>query len=384
MVEATNDKMCLLPTVVPEWWVPSIPSQSDVILSSWLWGFTMSLAVFSGSKGFEQTRRSWSRSHKVNAYILMIWLVWVTDVILSAICWLYIMDKILPSIWYFLGMLAIWTIQIQCLTQILANRISFILYDPEKSRRLKLSVALIMGLINVTVFIVWIPARLQISEAWIKANNIWDRVEKCIFLIVDAALNLYFMRLVKSKLIANGLHKYKRVYRFNGLLVCVSIAIDITIIGIMSLPDDTLYIQAHALGYMMKLNIEMNLADLIGKVVKKASQERTDFPEARTWPSSPTREAFKRELQGTLKKWRLVCPRQQECHTRNGGSPERWGERGAEQEKVTPSWPAPAMCPFRKGGLTASVQPIKSHSPSGRHTEVMVRSLSEDLENSAH
>lgn len=155
-----------------------------------------------------------------------------------------------------------WTIQIQCLTQILANRISLILYDPEKARRLKLGVALIIGLINISVFIVWVPARLQISETWIKANSIWDRIEKCIFLTVDAMLNLYFMSLVKSKLIANGLHKYKRVYYFNGLLVVLSIALDvsipslllrrpkknvcadlqITIIGIMSLPDDTVWV----------------------------------------------------------------------------------------------------------------------------------------------
>ena len=120
-----------------------------------------------------------------------------------------------------------WTIQIQCLTQILANRISLILYDPEKARRLKLGVALVIGVINVSVFIIWVPARLQISEAWEKANSIWDRIEKCVFLIVDALLNIYFMRLVKSELIANGLHRYKSVYRFNGLLVVFSLSIDV-------------------------------------------------------------------------------------------------------------------------------------------------------------
>jgi len=120
--------------------------------------------------------------------------------------------------------------QIQCLTQILANRISLVLYNPEKARRLKLNVALIIGMINVSVFIVWIPARLQISESWIKANNVWDRFENCIFMVVDVILNVFFMRLVKSKLVANGLHKYNRVYRFNGLLVCVSIIIDVSVV----------------------------------------------------------------------------------------------------------------------------------------------------------
>ncbi|KAK0620165.1 hypothetical protein B0T14DRAFT_496752 [Immersiella caudata] len=206
----------------------------------------MSLAVFSGSKGFRQTCRSWSRSRKINAYILMIWLAWVTGVMVSITGWLYIMDRIPPSVWYFVGMVIIWAIQIQCLTQILANRISLILYDPEKARTLKVCVALIIGAINVSVFIVWVPARLQISDSWVKANNIWDRIEKFIFLLVDALLNIYFIRLVKSQLVANGLQKYKRVYQFNGLLVCLSLAIDkaltfqVATIGLMSMPNDAL------------------------------------------------------------------------------------------------------------------------------------------------
>jgi len=89
-------------------------------------------------------------------------------------------------------------------------------------------VALVIGIINISVFIIWIPARLQISETWIRANNIWDRIEKCIFLFIDLILNAYFMWLVKIKLVANGMARYKRVYRFNGVLVCLSIALDVS------------------------------------------------------------------------------------------------------------------------------------------------------------
>ena len=82
--------------LVPETWVATPPTQNDIILSSWLWGFTMSLAVFSGSKGFQQTYRSWRRSHKLNAYIVMVWLAWVTSIVVSICCWLYIMDRVSP------------------------------------------------------------------------------------------------------------------------------------------------------------------------------------------------------------------------------------------------------------------------------------------------
>jgi len=123
----------------------------------------------------------------------------------------------------------LWTIQVQGLTQIMANRISLIMYDDEKARKMRLGVALIIGIINVSVFIIWIPARLQISQAWIRANRVWDHCEKVIFLFVDVALNLTFMRLVKSKLVvSSGLQKYRQVYRFNGLLVCVSLTLDVS------------------------------------------------------------------------------------------------------------------------------------------------------------
>jgi len=54
----------------------------------------MSLAVFTCSKGFQQTYRSWHRSHKINAYIFMIWLAWVASILVSVVCWLYIMGWI--------------------------------------------------------------------------------------------------------------------------------------------------------------------------------------------------------------------------------------------------------------------------------------------------
>ena len=92
---------------------------------------------------------------------------------------------------------------------------------PEKSRRLKLSVGLAIG------FIVWIPARLQIHETWMRINNIWDHVEKCLSLLIDLAPDAYFMWLAKAKLLANGLTRYRRVYRFNLAMVCISIATDV-------------------------------------------------------------------------------------------------------------------------------------------------------------
>ncbi|KAK3389800.1 hypothetical protein B0H63DRAFT_519034 [Podospora didyma] len=243
-------------SLLPPWFEEATPHENDILIATFFFGFTLSIAAFSFAKAFRQTYRSCSRSHRLSAYVVMIWLEWAACVIVGVISWLNLMGII------------------QCLMHILANRVSLIMYDPIKSRKLKWAVGLAIGVINITVFCIWIPAQMQINERYMRANMIWDRVEKCLFLILDGSLNCYFMWLVRSKLVANGLTKYRRIYQFNLALVCCSICLDILIIGVMSLPDGLLYIQAHPFAYLIKLHIEMNMAELISKVVRKCSKEK--------------------------------------------------------------------------------------------------------------
>jgi len=103
---------------------------------------------------------------------------------------------------------------------------------------LKMSLLIAVGIINVSVYVIWIPARMEISHTWVKLNEIWDRVEKVIYLFMDLGLNCYFLYLVRSKLISRGLAKYSPLFRFNAGIVVISIAMDALIIGMMSLPND--------------------------------------------------------------------------------------------------------------------------------------------------
>lgn len=57
-----------------------------------------------------------------------------------------------------------WVVQIQLLPQIIVNRICFILQDKRKGRRLIILTATVITTINISVFCIWIPARLQISK----------------------------------------------------------------------------------------------------------------------------------------------------------------------------------------------------------------------------
>jgi hypothetical protein len=78
--------------------------------------------------------------------------------------------------------------------------------------------------------------------SYIHINNIWDRTEKGIYLLVDGALNFYFIRVVRTNLVVNGLQKYNRLVRFNERIIVVSLLMDAMIIGAMSIPNGFVYV----------------------------------------------------------------------------------------------------------------------------------------------
>ena len=86
-----------------------------------------------------------------------------------------------------------------------------------------------------------IPARLQTSKTYIKINDVWDRCEKVIYLIVDAILNILFVRVVRRNLVKPGLKKYESLVRFNLYIIGFSLAMDVLIIAMMSLKNSFVY-----------------------------------------------------------------------------------------------------------------------------------------------
>lgn len=64
---------------------------------------------------------------------------------------------------------------------------------------------------------------------YIHINEIWDRISKILILIIDAALNYYFARVVKERLVDQGLTKYDALVRFNIKIMLISIAMDVSL-----------------------------------------------------------------------------------------------------------------------------------------------------------
>lgn len=118
--------------------------------------------------------------------------------------------------------------QMQCILQIIINRVGLMSHNKHRVRNIKIGVFIIIALINISVFCIWIPARLQISQRYVRINEIWDRTEKALFALVDGALNAYFIWVVRTKLINNGLVKYQPLFRYNVGMVCVSLLLDVS------------------------------------------------------------------------------------------------------------------------------------------------------------
>ena len=116
--------------------------------------------------------------------------------------------------------------------------------DKKKARLLKWVLFLLISAVNISVFCIWIPAHMGVSPTFVTLNLIWERIEKAFFLIVDLGLNLYFLYLVRYRLVANGLTKYMRLFQFNAAIVFVSTSMDVLLLGLLSLPDGYAYVSA--------------------------------------------------------------------------------------------------------------------------------------------
>ncbi|QPC67987.1 hypothetical protein HYE67_010218 [Fusarium culmorum] len=229
--------------LIPDRYVREVPNEVDMNTASIFWGFSLCAAVFTFAKGTQQSWRAWKRRHRVTAYVGMIWVVWLSSMVLGCLAWGFQRQYIAPSFGFYFSVALFWALQVQFLLQIIINRIGLLMVSKARATRLKWIVFVIILLVNISVFVIWMPARLQINDRWIRLNSIWDRCEKVIFAVVDGVLNGYFIYLVRSRLIENGL---------------------------------TNYLSFHPVAYLLKLQIEMKMAELITKIVRSSGTRGSD------------------------------------------------------------------------------------------------------------
>ncbi|KAH7103700.1 hypothetical protein BKA62DRAFT_768635 [Auriculariales sp. MPI-PUGE-AT-0066] len=226
------------PTEKP--WVNMVINVRDRNVASIAFGFTLGFFYFVLLRVIRETRRV----GRFNTYVIMIWTELAASLVLSFLCYLLVQELVRPTFFVIffiiLQMYSSWAIE--TLLQIIINRIC-ILLDNRNHR---------------------------INHKYTELNVYSDRVEKCIYLILDAGLNWFFIRRVKTQLCQyGGFKKYQRLVTFNTRIIWVSIAMDLMIIGMMSYPSELVYTLMHPIQYLVKLNIEMAMSHLIIKVARE-------------------------------------------------------------------------------------------------------------------
>ncbi|KAL6411839.1 hypothetical protein AUP68_04218 [Ilyonectria robusta] len=185
--------------LIPPWYKDEVPGTAEMNIASIIFGFSLGSAIFTASKAATQSFAAYKRGRLFSAYIVMCWLEWIGCNCMGIVTYIWLKGIIEP--------------------------------------RIKWGVALIASLINLSGFCIWIPARLQVSKLYDDINVVWDRTEKGVFLVVDLGLNLYFIYLVRSRLIAYGLTKYNRLFHFNVVMVFISVTLDCVLMGATFLPS---------------------------------------------------------------------------------------------------------------------------------------------------
>ncbi|EUC63869.1 transmembrane protein, putative [Rhizoctonia solani AG-3 Rhs1AP] len=236
-----------------------VVKDGDMKLATLAFGWTIGFGYFVVWHAIRQTKR-------LNAFTVMIWGEILVCAIFAIICWLYLCGVIGYSFWFYFIILTTWALQVQFLLQIIVNRICILLSTPRERFWLKFIIAAWITAINISVYCIWVPAKLQISDQFHDINIWWDRTEKCLYLVTDAILNFMFIRSIKQRLLKLGLKKYDKLVKFNEKIIAVSLAMDVLIITMMSYPNSFVYVQFHPVAYIVKLEIEMCMSKLMVKV----------------------------------------------------------------------------------------------------------------------
>ncbi|KAK8869261.1 hypothetical protein PGQ11_007839 [Apiospora arundinis] len=249
-------------------------SKVDYQVASLAAGFALGFGILTVWEATKQTKRN--KNPLRSAYIWMVWGEIVANLILGILAYLFLDGIVSAGVPLFFMILVCWVFEIQLLMQIIVNRIAVISETPQTVNYIRWGTVALISSINVAVFIIFIPAHLDHppTETFVEANKYWDKISKFLICFVDAALNWYFLRIVKQRLVKYyGLNKYAPLVSFNAKLMVLSVGMDVLLIGLMFLPNQVVFIQFHPVTYIVKLNIEMAMANMIRKLARTMNNE---------------------------------------------------------------------------------------------------------------
>jgi len=206
-----------------------------------------------------------------NLYTFLIWFTFSGNVMfmVSSYCFVYGLfgnNKIVTLVFMCLG----WAIVTQGTIHIILNRLLLLYGDKKTKSWFKIAVSTLLIMVGCCVIALWLCAAFGVSHQTIKANRVFEYFEKAFFLIIDSALNYLFIKTIKERLIKLGLTKYDALVSRNTKTVILSICLYAMLIGLMIWDkgfNSALYVLFVSLVFMIKLNIELSLSELMVQVV---------------------------------------------------------------------------------------------------------------------
>ncbi|KAI5846474.1 hypothetical protein DFP73DRAFT_545988 [Morchella snyderi] len=231
------------------------------------WGILIGFGYLTGWKAYKQTSTISREKRYTSSYFWWVWMDYVSIMLFGVLAWILNQGHIRPQLWLYIPLVALWSIQAQALLQININRIELIAVDKAFNNRVRIGCLVIIAVFIVGTFSVWIPGRLGISAKITQISKIYIEVQGSLIILLDIALNTYFIRTVKATLIDPGLDKYKPLVSHNLMLVYATITVETIALGLMWLPASPfVWLQYGTLAWMGKLNVELSMADLIMKL----------------------------------------------------------------------------------------------------------------------
>ncbi|KAK9416991.1 hypothetical protein SUNI508_09230 [Seiridium unicorne] len=235
-------------------------SKTDYQVASLAAGFTLGFGFLTVWEALKQTRKN--KNPLRSTYIYMLWGEIIANLTIAVIAWLFLDGVLSSTVPVLFFILLLWVFEVQLLMQIIINRIAIIHEDRKFISWMKWGSFLGILLIEILVFCIWIPAHMDPPPNQLQVDP--PRFLKVTPLMMDIQIRQ------NQRLL--GL-KYKPLISFNAKLMVVSILMDAMLIGLMSLPNQVVYIQFHPVAYMVKLNIEMSMATLITRLARHGSND---------------------------------------------------------------------------------------------------------------
>ncbi|KAJ9666701.1 hypothetical protein H2201_003105 [Coniosporium apollinis] len=247
-------------------------ASTDSKIACVAFGFTIGFGYLTAWDAWKITAK-----HRSPLRSLFIWMVWsemLVNLVIAIVAFLFLEGHIKPSVITFFFILFLWVFQIQFILQIIINRVAIISTERRKIFLIRWGTVAVITAIQISVFCIFIPANMQVSQTYVKINNVWDKITKFLILFIDCGLNYYFITQVKSRLVRNGLQKYNALVQFNMRIIMISIGMDFLLIGTMFLKNGVVFMQFHPVAYIVKLKIELSMTNLITKIAQESVQER--------------------------------------------------------------------------------------------------------------